>query len=150
MTKQTKTHSFDKMQKFNAYARLLPNQQELRTYAYSEFKEIKNNLAKSVVLNELRPGLMHWTTRLQTFINEYGICFKKTDHISLIQFYLEVIHSPNIDFGIINICLSILVELLKKIQLLSRQDLQIDWKPIYKLYLRISSIDDRSTELIPK
>jgi len=150
MLKPTKTHSFDKMQRFSAYASLLPNQPQLRANAHAELKEIKQNLAKSVVLNELRPGLMHWTTRLQTFINEYGICFKKSDHISLIELYLEIIHTPGIDFAIISICLTILVELLKKIQLLSRQDLKISWRPIYKLYLRISSVDDRSTDLIPR
>ena len=108
-----KTISIEKMQRFSNFTAHLPNIEIIKENAYSEFKEIKHNLTKSIVLNEMRPGLMHWTTRLETYINEYGLCFKKSDHISLIQLYVEVMNTPDIDFIIINLCLNILVDLLK-------------------------------------
>lgn len=105
--------SLDKIQKFNQYTAKLPNLELIKANAFQEFKDIRQNLSKAIILNELRPGFMHWSTRLQTFINEYGICFKKTEHIMLIELYLEVIFIPDIDLGIVSIGLAVLVELLK-------------------------------------
>ena len=113
MNKKASSGSFDKMQKFNKYTAHLPNLDLVKANALQELKEIKQNLTKAIVLNELRPGFMHWSNRLQTFINQYGICFKKKDHIALIEIYLEMIFTPNIDLGIVCICLTVLVELLK-------------------------------------
>ena len=138
------------MQKFNQYTAHLPYIDRIKENAHNELEEIKHNLTKSIVLNELRPGLMHWTNRLQTFLNEYGFCFKKNDHVSLIQLYLDLVFTSELDLVVVSICLSVLVDLLKKINTLSRDELKIEWKPIYKLYLRIHKISDRSTVMAPK
>lgn len=108
-----KSISAEKMQRFSHYTAHLPNIETVKENAYSDFKEIKQNLTKAILLNEIRPGFMHWTTRLETYINEYGLCFKKRDHVCLIQLYLEVLNTEDIDFILINVCLNILVDLLK-------------------------------------
>jgi hypothetical protein len=112
-TEHNKKISLEKIQRFNQFTAKLPNLDLIRANALQEFKDIRQNLTKAVVLNELRPGFMHWSTRLQTFINEYGICFKKTDHIIIIELYLDIIFTPDIDLGIVSISLAVLVELLK-------------------------------------
>lgn len=103
----------EQYQNVNQFIRHLPHFEMIRENAHAEFELIKANLAKSIALNELRPGLVHWTNRLQTFINEYGLFFNKTDHIKLIKIYLSVIATPQIDLTIVDLCFSILIELLK-------------------------------------
>jgi hypothetical protein len=39
--------------------------------------------------------------------------------------------------------------ILRKPDVLSRDDLKIDWKPIYQIFLRVQSINERSSELAP-
>lgn len=97
----------------NSFIKHLPYFDKIKQNAFYEFDQIKNNLAKSIILNELRPGLVHWTSRLQTFINEFGLFFTKNDHLKLIEIYLEVISTPDIDLVIVDMSFSILVELLK-------------------------------------
>ena len=138
------------MQKFSQYTAHLPYIDRIRENAHHELDEIKHNLTKSIVLNEIRPGLMHWTNRLQTFLNEYGFCFKKSDHVSLIQLYLDLVFTSELDLVVVSICLSVLVDLMKKIHTISRDELKIEWRPIYKLYLRIHKVSDRSTVMAPK
>lgn len=97
----------------NHFLKHLPYFDKIKVNAFNEFEQIKSNLAKSIILNEIRPGLVHWTNRLQTFINEYGLFFTKKDHIKLIKIYLEIIYTPDVDLVIVDLCFSILVELLK-------------------------------------
>lgn len=97
----------------NQFIKHLPYFNKIKANAFDELELIKTNLAKSVLLNEIRPGLVHWTNRLQTFINEYGLFFPKSDHLRFVQIYLEIIATPDIDLVVIDLCFSILVELLK-------------------------------------
>jgi hypothetical protein len=100
-------------QNVNQFLKQLPYFDKIKSNALNEFERIRLNLSKTIVLNELRPGLVHWTNRLQTYINEYGLFFKKEDHIQLIKIYLEIIATKNIDLTIVDLCFSILIELLK-------------------------------------
>lgn len=103
----------EKFQNVNRYIKHLPYFEKIVQNGYEEFEEIKFNLTKAIAFNELRPGLCHWSNRLQTFINEYGLFFDKSDHIKLIKIYLNIIATPDIDLIIVDLCFSILVELLK-------------------------------------
>ncbi len=100
-------------QNVNQFVKHLPYFDKIKINALEELNLIKQNLAKTIVLNELRPGLVHWTTRLQAYINEYGLCFTKQDHLNLIKIYIELISTENIDLTIVDLCFSTLVELLK-------------------------------------
>lgn len=97
----------------NQFIKHLPYFNKIKANAFNELELIKTNLAKSVLLNEIRPGLVHWTNRLQTFINEYGLFFSKSDHLRFVRIYLEIIATPDIDLVVVDLCFSILVELLK-------------------------------------
>ncbi|CAF1055101.1 unnamed protein product [Brachionus calyciflorus] len=137
-------------QNVNQFIKHLPFFDKIKKNAFYEFEQIKTNLAKSIILNEIRPGLVHWTNRLQTFINEFGLFFNKNDHLKLIEIYLQIISCPDIDLVIVDMCLSILVELLKKYNLLTRDDLKIEWRPLYYLFLRINKIDEKSPTFSPE
>lgn len=100
----------------NQFIKHLPYFNKIKANAFNELELIKTNLAKSVLLNEIRPGLVHWTNRLQTFINEYGLFFPKSDHLRFVNIYLEIIATPDIDLVVIDLCFSILVELLKLVK----------------------------------
>lgn len=97
----------------NQFIKHLPYFDKTKKNALQEFAEIKSNLAKALILNELRPGLVHWTSRLQTYINEFGLFFTKDDHIKLIKIYLQVIVTPQIDLVLVEMSFSLLTELLK-------------------------------------
>lgn len=100
-------------QNVNQFIKHLPYFDKLKQNAFDEYDLIKTNLSKSLLLNEIRPGLVHWTNRLQTYINEYGLFFTKHDHLRFIQIYLEIIHTNDVDLVIVDLCFSILIELLK-------------------------------------
>ncbi|RNA36559.1 proteasome activator complex subunit 4 isoform X2 [Brachionus plicatilis] len=133
----------------NQFIKHLPYFDKTKKNALQEFVEIKSNLAKALILNELRPGLVHWTSRLQTYINEFGLFFTKDDHIKLIKIYLQVIVTPQIDLVLVEMSFSLLTELLKKYFLLKRDDLRIDWRPLYTLFRRIHKIDEKSAVFAP-
>jgi hypothetical protein len=50
----------DKSQRTNQFVKHLPNFDRINQNATNELDQIKRNLARSIVLNELRPGIMHW------------------------------------------------------------------------------------------
>lgn len=49
-----------KPQKTITYNKLLPYSEVLAEEAVRELKEIKENLAKAVILRDIRPGCLHW------------------------------------------------------------------------------------------
>lgn len=51
-------------QKENVYNKLLPYAKELDEESSKLFCDIKENLAKSVLAREMRPGCALWTSRL--------------------------------------------------------------------------------------
>lgn len=53
-------------QKINPYIKAFPNfQTVIKSEAKNYFQEIKQNLVKAIYYNETRPGLLHWTNRLE-------------------------------------------------------------------------------------
>ena len=86
---------------------------KIKLNAVSELNQIKYNLAKSILINELRPGIMHWTNRLQTYINEFGLYFTKKEHVEFIQIYLQLTFTNHVDLVMVNLFLSTLIELIK-------------------------------------
>ena len=97
----------------NQYIKHLPYVEKVKQSALNDFEEIKRNVAKSILLNEIRPGLAYWTNRLQSFINEYGLCFDKEDHLRLIHIYLQIIFTDDVDLVLVDLCFGVLTELLK-------------------------------------
>ena len=101
------------LQKVDGFVQQLPFFDKVKANAFSTFEEIKQNLAETLATNEYRPGLVHWTNRLVTFINEYGLFFTKQEQLKLIDIYLNLMLVPNLDLSVVDLCLGILNELLK-------------------------------------
>ncbi len=86
----------------------------------------------------------------KSFLNHYGFFFPKEDHLNLINVFLELLFTPDLDFPLVEHFSNILTQLLKKQEQLTRLDLTIDWRPVYELYLRINAINERSPILAPE
>ncbi|KAK4885236.1 hypothetical protein RN001_001507 [Aquatica leii] len=126
-----------KPQKENVYNKLLPYANELDKESKNLFKDIKTNLVKSVLAREIRPGCMVWTSRLNKYTRIYGLKFSKEDHIALVKLYYELVTIPDLEPTRINKFGCTLNFLLKK-KMLSPNDLQLEWRPLYDLCVRIT------------
>ncbi|CAH1169598.1 unnamed protein product [Phaedon cochleariae] len=124
-------------QKENVYNKLLPYAEDLEEESYNLFLDIKTNLVKSVLAREMRPGCALWTSRLMKYIKIYGMKFSKEDHILLIKLFYELVIIPDLEPTRINKCATTLVQLLKKKYLLTRDELQLDWRPLYELVIKV-------------
>ncbi|VEN57554.1 unnamed protein product [Callosobruchus maculatus] len=127
-----------KAQKENKYNLLLPYADDIEEEAEKLFLDIKTNLIKSVLGREMRPGCALWTSRLAKYIKIYGHKFSKEDHIALIKLFYELIIIPDLEPTRINKCATTLSMLLKKKYLLSRDDLQLEWRPLYDMCVRVT------------
>ena len=101
------------LQKVDVFLQQLPYFERIKANAFESFEEIKKNLCESLVLNEIRPGFLHWTNRLIVFIQEFGLFFTKADHIKLIKIYLRVVQTLDLDLSAVDFCFNALTELLK-------------------------------------
>ncbi|KAJ8979648.1 hypothetical protein NQ317_001355 [Molorchus minor] len=126
-----------KPQKENIYNKFLPYADELDEESTKLFVDIKTNLIKSVLAREMRPGCALWTSRLNKYIKIYGMKFSKEDHIALIRLFYELVTIPDLEPTRINKCATTLIQLLKKKYLLTRDELQLEWRPLYDLCVRV-------------
>jgi hypothetical protein len=101
------------LQKVDVFLQQLPYFDKIKANGFASFSDIKKNLSESLVLNEIRPGFLHWTNRLIVFIHEFGLFFGKEDHIKLIKLFLSVVETPDIDLSTVDFCFNALTELLK-------------------------------------
>lgn len=94
---------------------------------------------------------MTWTGRLIRYINLYGLKFSKEDHIKFIKLYYDLIIIPGLEASMISLFASTLSSLLKKQYLISPAELQLPWKPLYKLMKTIldSPYEDVGLYYIP-
>uniref|UniRef100_A0A6P7GVF6 Proteasome activator complex subunit 4B-like n=1 Tax=Diabrotica virgifera virgifera TaxID=50390 RepID=A0A6P7GVF6_DIAVI len=134
-----------KFQKENVYNKLLPYADELEVESAQLFLDIKTNLIKSVLAREMRPSCALWTSRLMKYIKIYGMKFSKEDHIALIKLFYELTIIPDLEPTRINKCATTLIQLLKKKYLLTRDDLQLEWRPLYDLCVK--AMEKSKTEI---
>lgn len=90
-----------------------PNYPIVKEEAKLKFQLITENLIKSIFHNELRPGLIHWSQQLESYISEFGLYFTKDEHLNLIHLYLELLYTPDLDLSIIDYICNILNKLLQ-------------------------------------
>uniref|UniRef100_A0A3B4UZE2 Proteasome activator Blm10 middle HEAT repeats region domain-containing protein n=1 Tax=Seriola dumerili TaxID=41447 RepID=A0A3B4UZE2_SERDU len=124
-------------QKEVVYNSLLPYSDRLDREATELLAEIKANLSRAVILRELWPGVAFWSRKLFSFLKLYGRRFSKEDHILFIKLLYELVTLPNLEPHMMQSYARLLIHLLKKKELLSRDDLQLPWQPLYDLYERI-------------
>uniref|UniRef100_H2Z3X1 Proteasome activator complex subunit 4 C-terminal domain-containing protein n=1 Tax=Ciona savignyi TaxID=51511 RepID=H2Z3X1_CIOSA len=122
-------------QRENVYNRSLPylDQHYLDSESNSALQLIKTGLANAVLLRDLRPGVTYWTSKLTRYIRLYGLKFSKEDHVLFIKLFYEVISIPDVECIVADHTCSILRKLLKKRELLDRNDITLDWRPLHKL-----------------
>ena len=101
------------LQKCDVFVQQLPYFDKIKASGRLAFAEIKQNILTCLYLNEIRPGLIHWSNRLIVFIHEYGLFFTKKDHVDLVELYVEIALTANIDLPTVEFCLNVLIELLK-------------------------------------
>uniref|UniRef100_A0A673FRQ3 Proteasome activator complex subunit 4B-like n=1 Tax=Sinocyclocheilus rhinocerous TaxID=307959 RepID=A0A673FRQ3_9TELE len=121
-------------QKENVYNKLLPYAYKLDRESNDILAQIKGNLGRAVQLRELWPGVLLWTRKLSTYLRLYGRKFSKEDHVLFIKLLCELVTIPKLDISMMQSFARLLINLLKKKELLSRDDLELPWRPLYDLY----------------
>ncbi|KAM4624596.1 proteasome activator complex subunit 4B [Polymixia lowei] len=124
-------------QKEIVYNGLLPYSDRLDGEATELLAEIKANLSRAVLLRELWPGASFWSRKLFSFLKLYGRRFSKEDHVLFIKLLYELVTLPNLEPHMMQSYARLLIHLLKKKELLSRDDLELPWRPLYELYERV-------------
>jgi len=126
-------------QKELLYNHYLPYAGQLDNDSFTWLEQIKLNLSQAVLLRELRPGVVTWMSRLTAYINLYGFKFSKEDHVHFIKLTWELFITPKMEPRLMEVFARVLLCLLKKRSLLTPEDLQLDWKPLYDIYEDMSS-----------
>uniref|UniRef100_A0A3B4AX17 Proteasome activator Blm10 mid region domain-containing protein n=1 Tax=Periophthalmus magnuspinnatus TaxID=409849 RepID=A0A3B4AX17_9GOBI len=124
-------------QKEIVYNALLPYTDRLDPEADALLAEIKANLSRAVLLRELWPGTAFWCRKLFSFLKLYGRRFSKDDHILFVKLLYKLVTLPNLEPYMMQTYARLLIQLLKKKELLSRDDLQLPWRPLYDLYEKV-------------
>ncbi|CAF0813651.1 unnamed protein product [Adineta steineri] len=122
----------DSLQKPNIYLQYLPHSELIPKQAHASFEEIRKNLSRTIQVSEFQPGFTLWTRKLKEFMSLYGFYFTKINHVKLIKFYLSIISTIDISYSVAQICFESLMDLLKHIELIQRNDLTIDWQIFYR------------------
>ncbi|XP_015178192.1 PREDICTED: proteasome activator complex subunit 4B-like [Polistes dominula] len=137
MNKNCNSNKNKKYQMEYVYNKLLPYYKELENESETMLADIKGNLGRAVMYREIEPGCLLWTKRLNKYIKLYSFKFSKEDHIYFVKLYYELITIPDIDPYQIKEFANILILLLKKIRLLSPDDLTLPWRPLYELNKKV-------------
>uniref|UniRef100_A0A2K5ZD60 Proteasome activator subunit 4 n=1 Tax=Mandrillus leucophaeus TaxID=9568 RepID=A0A2K5ZD60_MANLE len=124
-------------QKEIVYNKLLPYAERLDAESDLQLAQIKCNLGRAVQLQELWPGGLFWTRKLSTYIRLYGRKFSKEDHVLFIKLLYELVSIPKLEISMMQGFARLLINLLKKKELLSRDDLELPWRPLYDMVERI-------------
>uniref|UniRef100_A0A672JF04 Proteasome activator subunit 4a n=1 Tax=Salarias fasciatus TaxID=181472 RepID=A0A672JF04_SALFA len=124
-------------QKDIVYNKLLPYADKLDEESNDILSKIKGNLGRAVQLRELWPGVLFWTRKLSTYMRLYGRKFSKEDHVLFIKLLYELVTIPKLEISMMQGLARLLINLLKKRELLSREDLELPWRPLYELHDRI-------------
>ncbi|XP_075933535.1 proteasome activator complex subunit 4A isoform X1 [Anarhichas minor] len=124
-------------QKDIVYNKLLPYAERLDEESNDILSKIKGNLCRAVQLREIWPGVLFWTRKLSTYMRLYGRKFSKEDHVLFIKLLYELVSIPELEISMMLCLARLLINLLKKRELLSREDLELQWRPLYELHDRI-------------
>ncbi|XP_015766712.1 PREDICTED: proteasome activator complex subunit 4-like [Acropora digitifera] len=122
-----------KPQKEIVYNRFLPYKDQLDEESNKFLSEIKYNLGRAVIFKETSPGVLYWSNRLTNYLKLYGRKFSKEDHLNFVHIFFELTCAPNLDPQYVIAFGHVLIQLLKKRELLSRDDLVLPWRPLYDL-----------------
>uniref|UniRef100_A0A5S6QTL5 Proteasome activator complex subunit 4 C-terminal domain-containing protein n=1 Tax=Trichuris muris TaxID=70415 RepID=A0A5S6QTL5_TRIMR len=126
----------------------LPYYVEASSEADQWLSDIKAGIGQSLLKCEIPDALVYWFKQLRNYVSIYGMRFTKQDHINFIRIIFALVTSPDFDIGMVTLLCQLMMRLLKNVKLISRDDLQVDWKPLYRLEKRIVRKDDDATAVI--
>ncbi|CAF4180385.1 unnamed protein product [Rotaria sordida] len=137
-----------KLQKPTFYNQYLPFGDLVSRRGSAWFEEIRENLSRTIQMGELRPGFSIWSYELHQFLSLYGFHFTKAEHLKLVDFYLSILTINDLNYSNVQICLDRLHDLLRKTRLITRDDLTIDWRVLYRWGKLIFDNHDQNHALI--
>ncbi len=126
--------SVSRYQRVNAYVSHLPFVDCVEEDSERYLAEIKASLSDAVRRHDLREGATKWLFNLHQYIVLYGLRFDKADHVFFIRVAFEVFTTEHMDPVSLTQVGRVLVALVKKKYLLSREDITLDWKRLFDLY----------------
>lgn len=130
----------NRFQRINPYNRFLPFAEDVDADADKYLAEIKSNLSRTIHDNRVShsagqaDSTVKWIVNLHKYVILYGLRFTKEDHVFFIKVIFELLLLPNVSVVVLDKFAKVLVALLKKKYLLSRDDLELPWRPLYDLY----------------
>lgn len=124
-----KLTSTSHLQSENPYNKLLPYDISLESYQH--LTRIKANLAKAIQCDQYT--IFSWLAEFERYLDLYGLAFTKEDHIHFINLFYELLVTTN-DLQLIVYVSKCITWLLRKRYLITRDDLTLQWKPLYELY----------------
>uniref|UniRef100_A0A1I7YJA7 BLM10_mid domain-containing protein n=1 Tax=Steinernema glaseri TaxID=37863 RepID=A0A1I7YJA7_9BILA len=129
----------------------LPYSDAIEEEADQWFVRIKDGLAHAILKRSIRPDFMYWLEDLQRYLGSYSLRFTKTDHVNLIKLLYNVVTMKDCDFRLVKCSCRVLNTLLSRKELLSRNDLVLEWRPLYELYVLVSykNLEDDGLFLLP-
>lgn len=131
---EDKLQDDSKYQNENAYNRLLPY--DISAESQEHLMRIKTSLAKCIQLDQ--ETIYEWFIDLERFIDLYGLAFTKEEHIYFVKLQYEIIISEgNMDLYYISYVARCFSRLMQKRGLLTSEELQLDWRPLYETYERL-------------
>ncbi|RWS09927.1 proteasome activator complex subunit 4-like isoform X1 [Dinothrombium tinctorium] len=112
------------------YNSFLPYSSTVKNETINYLKNIKANINRGIILaNE---DAYAWLEEFKNYLKVNGLCFPKSDHLLFIQLFFEILFDcSNVDIKLKTLALDILTVLIDKPQLISRQELNLDWRKPY-------------------
>lgn len=126
-------------QKESVYSANLPYAKDIDKESNLSFSEIKGHLGRAAQLRDLKIGVRHWIVQLERYISLYGYKFSKTDHVLLVELIFELLTMPLSEYALVEKFALTLTLLLRKKSLLTRNDLILPWRPLYKIIKECSN-----------
>ncbi|XP_047537196.1 proteasome activator complex subunit 4-like [Vanessa atalanta] len=124
---------------------LLPYADKIDEESKIFLEQVKTNLAKAVMLREMKPACGVWSSRLMKYIRIYGLKFPKEDHIAFIKLAYELVLIPDLEPCKVHKFATMFIMLTKKRYLLSPEELTLPWRPLYEVGIKI--FDKSSTSI---
>lgn len=123
-----------RFQNENVYNQHLPY--DITEESQRHLMRIKTSLAKCIQLNQ--ETVYEWFIDLERYVNLYGLAFSKEDHIYFVKLQYELMVSETcMDFHYLVEVARSFSKLMHKRFLISNEELQFDWRRLYKTYDRL-------------
>ncbi|VDM43246.1 unnamed protein product [Toxocara canis] len=115
----------------------LPFYDVLSDDAHRWLEEIKTGLAASVSFYAADSGLTFWLNELRDYLDIFHLRFSRDDHIQFIKFAYNIILENDFDHRIVHKACSLIKSLINE-DILNRQHMTLEWRPLYELYMEVA------------